>query len=192
MSSKKQQGSPDVKKIKKWVPIMASKEFGNTPIGETYVETPEKSVGVVMELNLMILTNDSKKQSNNVKFKITEYKNNMLNTEFVGCYLQKAQLKRVTRPGKLKVEDSNVYTTKDNVKIRVKPIFITKAKTNQSKLSAMRKISREVVSDMAKEMGYSEAVKELISGGLQRELKHRVGKVYPLASCIIKAFERLN
>lgn len=188
--TKKQQGV-ELKKIKKWVAIIASKEFNNAEIGETYVESPENKLGSTIELNLMLLTNDAKKQSHNVMFKITEFKNGFLYAEFVGYNLQRAQLKRTTKPGKLKVEDSFAYATKDNVKVRVKPIFITKAKTVKSKLTAIRKASRDVLHELSKNITYSQMIKDIVSGNLQRELRAKVNKVYPLASCIIKSFEKL-
>jgi len=61
----------------------------------------------------MLLTNDSKKQSTNLRFRINEYKNNVLYTELVGLRIQVAQLKRITRKQKDKVEDSFVCVTKE-------------------------------------------------------------------------------
>src|SRR3989344_3033310 len=134
------------KKKKVWVPIVASKEFRNTEIGETYVEEPAASVGKFIETNLMFLTNDSKKQGTNLRFRINEYKNNVLYTELIGLRIQVAQLKRITRKQKDKVEDSFVCVTKDNIKVRLKPILVTKTKVTNSKLTSLRKNVRDLVS----------------------------------------------
>ena len=44
------------KKKKKWVQILASREFNNQEMGETYVDEAENCIGRSMELNLMMLT----------------------------------------------------------------------------------------------------------------------------------------
>ncbi len=192
MANKKIQSGTEVKKIiKKWVPIYTGNEFNNENIGEAYVSDIQKAIGTVVELNLMILTNDPKRQGHSIKFRITEAKNNVLYSEPIGCYLQTAQLKRMTRTGKNKVEDSFAYETNDNVKIVVKPIFITKTKTNKSKLSEMRLASRKILGNFIKNVSYSQLVKDVVSGGLQKELKNKVNKVYPMVACVVKTFEKL-
>ncbi|MBS3174912.1 hypothetical protein J4440_03465 [Candidatus Woesearchaeota archaeon] len=188
----KKETTAQVKKNKKWVPILASKEFSNYQIGETYVEDPTKSVGTTVEVNLMFLTNDSKKQSNNVKFKIVEYKENNLFTEFISYELQKAQFKRLSRPGKEKVEDSFSYVTKDNKNVRIKPILITRSKAVNSKLTSIRITTRQLLADIIKKMNYTDLVRDLISGNLQKEIRNRVNKAVPVGSCIIKGFVKLN
>ena len=190
MATKKEETST-IKKNKKWVQIVSSKEFGNNIIGETYVDDPQKSIGNVVEINLMFVSNDPKRQSNNTKFKITSYNDNILHTEFIGYYIQKAQLKRLARTGKDKFEDSFNYTTKDNLKIKVKPIMITRSKCIKSKISDMRKASRSFMSELCKKMEYSELVKELVSGNLAKEMRNKVNKAGPIGTLIVKSFEKI-
>lgn len=180
------------KKKKKWIPILASKEFNNQEIGETYVEESENCIGRTVELNLMMLTKDPKKQNFNVSFKITDAKNNQAHTELIGYSLQKAQLKRLTKKGKNKVEDSFNYKTKDDLNIVIKPIMLTKALTYKTTLSQLRKLSREFLSDYTKNNIYSEIMKDIISGKLQKDIKINSKKVSPLVNCIIKSAGRLD
>ena len=180
------------KKKKKWVQILAPKEFKNIEIGETYVENPENSVGKTIQTNLMSITRDPKKQSNNIKFRITEFKNNVLNTEVMNISMQTAQLKRTTRKDKIKIEDSFVVNTKDNKKVRIKPILLTKTLTSNSKLTAIRKSTREIVSKIAEQTSFHQFLNDIISGQLLKAIKNDNRKIYPLASCTIKKVERLN
>lgn len=189
MTAKKEE-SKLIKKNKKWVSILSSKEFGAHVMGETYVDDPQKSVGNVIEINFMSVTNDPKKQSSNAKFKIVDFKDNVLNTEFIGYSLQRAQIKRLARAGKDKIDDSYAYSTKDNVKIKVKPVIITRVKCVKSKITGIRKASRSYVEDLCKKMSYSEIVKEIVSGNLVKEMRNKVNKVGPVGSLIIKSFER--
>ena|SRR3989344_3214562 len=180
------------KKKKKWIQILSSSEFNNQEIGETYVDEAESCIGRSIELNLMMLTKDPRKQNFNVKFKITEAKNNQLHTELVAYSLQVAQLKRLTKKGKNKVEDSFSYNTKDNIKIAIKPILLTKALTYKTTLSQLRMLSREFLQDYVKNNDYSQVMKDVISGKLQKDLKINSKKVSPVVNCIIKSANRLN
>ena len=191
MVSKKQE-LQDKKKKMKWVQILAPKEFNNVEVGETYIEEPINSVGKTLTVNLMVLTRDPKKQSNNITFKVTEFKNNALQTEILNLNMQTAQLKRTTRKDKTKIEDSFVVVTKDNIKLKFKPILLTKAIAHKSILTALRKSTREVVSKVGKESTFSQFIKDIVSGQTQKIIKNENKKVYPLASCTIKRIERLN
>jgi|SRR3989338_435763 len=180
------------KKKKIWVSIAAPKEFRGSEIGETYVEEPVSCIGKFLECNLMLLTNDSKKQSTNLRFRINEYKNNVLYTELVGLRIQVAQLKRITRKQKDKIEDSFVCITKDNIKIRLKPILVTKTKVTNSKLTSLRKNVRDLVSGIAKNSSYSQLMMNIINNDIQKHIRNNVSKILPIANCIIKAAGREN
>ena len=117
------------KKKKKWVSILASPEFNNQEIGETFLEEEQQAMGRVVEVNLMMLTRDPKKQNYNVYFKVNEVKNNQANTELFQYRIQIAQLKKITKQGKNKVDDSFIYNTKDDKKVTIKPILIIEPPT---------------------------------------------------------------
>ncbi len=180
------------KKKKKWIPVFASKEFNNQEIGETYLEESEQAMNRVVESNLMMLTREAKKQNFNVYFKITEVKNNQASTELVGYKMQVSQLKRLTRQGKNKVDDSFVYTTKDNVKAVIKPIFLTKALTYKTTLHLIRRLAREFLTNYVKTMTYSQLMREIIAGNLQKDVKLGIKKGYPVINCIIKEASRID
>jgi small subunit ribosomal protein S3Ae len=180
------------KKKKKWVPIFASKEFNNMEIGETFVEEAEQAMGRVVEVNLMMLTKDPKKQNFNVYFKIVDTKNNQANTALIAYQIQSAQLKKITKKSKNKVDDSKVYTTKDNIKVIIKPILITKALTYKSTLQELRKKTREFLEKYCKETNASDVLKDIVSGNLQREIKTQLKKILPVTNSTIKAAEILE
>ncbi len=174
------------KKKKKWILILASKEFNNQEIGETYVEEPEQCIGRTLAMNLMMLTKDPKKQSYNVKFKITEVKNNQALTELLSYSIQVAQLKRITKTGKNKVDDSFQYKTKDNIDIVIKPIMLTRALTYKTTLQLIREHTREFLVKYAKNSTYSQIMRDIISNNLQRDIRSAIKKFYPVINCMIK------
>lgn len=175
------------KRKKKWVTILASKEFNNQEIGETYVEDEAQTIGRVVEVNLMMLTKDPKKQNFNVFFKINEAKNNQAFTKLFKYHIQVAQLKKITKKSKNKVDDSFTYTTKDNQKITIKPILITKALTYKTSLKLLRKVTRDFLTQYTKNGTAQQVMKEVISNNLQKDIKSNAKKVTPVINCIIKS-----
>lgn len=180
------------KKKKKWIQILASKEFDNQEIGETYAEEPESCIGRTVELNLIMLTKDPKKQGFNAKFKIKEIKNNQAHTELVSYGLQRAQLKRLTKGGRNKVEDSFEYKTKDNIKLAIKPILLTKTLTYKTTLSELRKITRIFLKAYTNDNTYSQIMRDIINGKLQKDIKINSKRLYPILNCTIKNASKLD
>ena len=180
------------KKKKKWIPILASKEFNNQEIGETFLEEAEHSLGRMIEVNLMMLTKDPKRQNFNVYFKINEIKNASAFTQLVGYGLQVAQLKKITKKAKNKIDDSFIYLTKDNAKIVLKLIIITKTLTYKTTLQLIRKFAREFLTGYTKANTATQIMQDVISNNLQRDLKNQVKKATPVVACMIKNAEILD
>ena len=180
------------KKKKKWIPIYASKDFNNQEIGETFLEESEQALGRVIEVNLMMLTRDPKKQNFNVYFKVNEVKNNIASTELVKYRMQVAQLKRITKKGKNKVDDSAEYLTQDNVKVDIKPILISKALTYKTTLKLIRKETRDFLTKHVKELTYAQLMRDTVNGGLQKDIRSAIKKAYPVTGCMLKEVSRIN
>lgn len=192
MAEKSSSTAADKKKKKLWVSILAPKEFNSVEIGETYVEEPASCIGRFVESNLMVLTGDPKKQSNNANFRINEYKDNSLRTELMSFGLQVAQVKRLTRKQKDKIEDSFLCLTKDNIKVRIKPSFIAKSKVINSKKTLIRMFARNFIINLVKNMSYTQIMMDIVNNDLQKNVKNGIKKTMPITSCIIKAAVREN
>src|SRR3989338_5688722 len=138
----------EIKKKKKiWVSILADKDFNNQEIGETLCEEPKQLIGRCIDVNLMTLTNDPKKQNVKLQFKVREIKGEKVEAEVIGYELNTSHVKRVIRRGSEKIDDSFLVETKDNVKYRIKPLLLTRYGTKRSILSAIRAKMREIAMD---------------------------------------------
>ncbi len=177
---------PLKKQKKTWFNIVSPQEFGNSIVGETLVSEPQQLVGRNVQVNLMNMLNDPKKQNIQLTFKIKSVREKNAVTEITKYELLPSYLKRIMRKGKEKIEDSFVTETKENVKIRIKSVMITKAKTQKSKLALVRKTAREFLTERSKAQSVSEVINDAITTKLQRELRERVKKIYPLAVCEFK------
>ena len=177
-------------KKKKWDKIQASKEFRNVLLGESLVSDPNVLVGKNLEISLVFLTHDPKKQNFKVKFKIKEIKDEEACTDLMGYYILPAYIKRAVRPGKSKVEDSFKSKTKDNLEVVAKPFLITRNLVSNSIKTSLRKKCREYLSKYFSERDYGEVIINLLNDNLQRDLRKVLDKIYPITMCHIRVFER--
>ncbi len=180
-----------IKKKKKWLTLIAPKEFNNLVLGETPAFEPETVVGRTVIVNLMTLTRDPKKQSYNLTFKVNQVINHEAHTISMKYELPTVHIKRLIKKAKEKMDDAFMVETKDNVRAMIKPLFVTKAMTQNSKLTLLRKKAREALTALAKEKTFAELIVMAVSTELQRNLRSELKKVYPLSVCEIRMLQRL-
>lgn len=180
------------KKKKKWYMILASNDFNNVEIGETLTFEAKNMIGKNVEANLSNLINDAKKQNVKIVFKIVNVDGDKLNTKFISYNLLPSYIRRVVRRDKLKIEDSFICLTKDNIKIRLKTLMITKDRTKHTILTKIRRETREVITEEIKKQNFLDVLKDIAMNKFQRSLKDHLKKIYPLGICDIKSFEVLN
>lgn len=179
-------------KKKKWFTILASEEFRRAPIGETLSVDGNNLVGRAVKVNLMNLTSNPRNQNINIGFKINEIKGEEAFTNLVSYSVLPAHLKRMVRPARTKIDDSFTCVTKDNINVRIKPLFLTKKIVKSSISISLRHKSRELIIKYIKENNYSDIILNLVNVKFQRELRESLSKVYPLVLCQIKAFEKVK
>ena len=175
---------------KKWIEIVAPKEFNGAVIGETLCSELNSVIGKRLSVNLMQLTGDIKKQSINIKFRIDKVSGNQALTEIVGYELSSFYLKRLTRRTKGKLEDSFLAESKDKVKFRIKPLMFAKNETKKSIMAHLRKEIRNFLIENSAKLDFSQVIYSVISNQFQKELKQSLKKIYPLAISEIRVLEK--
>ena len=169
------------KEIKKqWASVISTREFGNTELAEIPYTDVKTLIGRVLRVNLYLLTNDSRKQNAEIAFKIINSDGKTANTELMGYKILNAYVKRVIRKGKEKVDDSFSCESRDRVKIKVKPFFITKNKTSNSIVTKLRQHTRQIMTEYSKSTDFERIVKDITSNFLQKNIKQELKKIYPL------------
>lgn len=179
------------KKKKNWYNILASRNFNQSIIGETVTSDESKLVGRSIWVNLANLTRDVKTQNVKIRFKVNEIRDNNAYTEVIGYSLLPTYIKRVVKTNKLRVDDSFICKTKDEINIRIKPFLITKSKTNKLVLTMLRKRTREYFNQFCSKENYNKFIEELIAHRIQRDLKNSLKKVYPLNVAEVRAMKKI-
>ena len=180
------------KKKKKWYTILASSEFNKQVIAETISSDPKSLIGRTIKFSLMNLTREIKHQNIKIIFSINSVNENNALTEIVGYELVPSFIKRITRTGREKIDNVNTYETKNNIKLVLKLLIMTKSKTKRSILSNLRHKSKEFLTAKIQKQDYSELITSLITYTLQKELKSTLSKIYPVAVCDIRVLKKIK
>ncbi len=174
-------------KKKNWFEIVAPKIFDERIIGETTVTEPSKLIGKPVLLNLMVLTNDPKKQNISIKFVVDDVKDNRAVTKVTGYYLSPSSLRRFMRKATTRIDDSFIAETSDNVNIRIKPFLLTRKYVTGSVSTNIRRLARNFIIKQVKKNTYEKLITALVTNKLQRSLSAAIKKVYPLRASEIRA-----
>lgn len=177
---------------KTWIKIIAPREFRNIEIGESLVYSPEDLIGKNVKVNLSVLLGDLRRQNASIGLKITEAKGSQVSTKITSFEVLPAHVKRMIRTLKNRVDDSFIIISKDKLKLRVKPIMLTRSKTANSVLTAIRKQTREKITKMAAAHSFSDLIGGIIPGRVQKQLRSELSKVYPISNFEIRKLELVN
>lgn len=185
MAEVKSKTSGKVKK-KTWVPIHAPKAFDSAFLGETTVNEKEQVLGKSVTANLMVLTDDPRKQAYNVRFDVTGVKDGKATTQAIGILMTPSGVKRLIRRNRDKIDDSFAIRIAGGRAIRVKPVLVTKTKASASSQSKMRLAVRTKLQDSWKRMRFEDVVLEVIDGKTSRTMRDACNHIHPVRSCDIR------
>ena len=175
---------------KRWYAVQAPVVFNTVLFGETLAADPESLSGRRIKTNLGTVLRATKKQNVEVCFKITEVQGNTCMTELVSMEILPPHVRRLVKRAKKRVDDSFLVTTKDNVKVRLKPLLLVKDNVQHSLLTSLRFISRDFFTKIAQETSFNEFVNKVLMGDVYRDLKLELKKVYPVSTVEMRAFVR--
>ena len=179
------------KKKKRWYSIYVESQSGNQLIGESLTSDINSIMGKKIYVNLMNLTDDPKKQNFNIAFKVTKIDGDKALADVIGYEMLLAHVKRVMRKGVEKIEDSFIGQSKDDIKVQVKPMLLTKNKVKHSTLTAIRRITREFVIDNLKKQTYEDFMGSVMFNKVQKQLKENVNKIYPIVVCEFRIVKKV-
>lgn len=176
---------------KRWYQIQAPKMFNEFVFAETLAAEPESLVGRSIKANISNVLRMGKKQSGELLFKVTEVKGNVCLTSLIGMEVLPPHVKRIVKRAKSRVDDSFVVSTKDDIKVRLKPMILVKSKVQHGVLTALRKGCQDYFSRVALEMAYDEFINRVLMGDLYKDVKAELKKTCPVIAVEMRAFTRL-
>ncbi len=181
------------RKAKKvWYPLVAPKLFANQVLGKSLVYTAEQLIDKPITVNLMNLTGDIKSQNINIGFRVQAIRNGQGIADIWSYKIIPAHIKRIVRRKRDKVEDSFILKSKDNIKLRIKPLVLTLNKTSASVRRQLRKKIKTSLVKTFSNLTLEDAIRQILMRKLQSILRKELNKITPIKSCEIRMLGRLS
>jgi small subunit ribosomal protein S3Ae len=180
---------------KVWVDIYAPVEiFNENKIGETPAnkDDVEEIIGRSVDLNLAFVLNNFKYQNYKVIFQINKVSGLKAYTEVKEIMLYSSYIRRITRKGTSKIEDSFIVKTNDGYDVRIKPLVITRFKAHRSQKAEIRKVYRKYLEEKVSSLKYYELIEKVINYDLQNEIKTALNKIFPVSNVEIRRITKIS
>jgi small subunit ribosomal protein S3Ae len=176
------------KKVKKWYPIVAPKIFNQIEVGEI-LGLEDQLVGRTMQVLVSDLTGDSRKTHIKLELQVNRIEAGKATTQIKELQLLRGYMRSIVRRGSTKIEETVDVSTRDNAKLRVKPLLITARLCKKDQETAIRSVIRQVVEDSAKQRTFDAFLLDLISEKLPKDIRQAVTKLYPVKNAEIRKAE---
>lgn len=176
-------------KKKNWYPIISEKLFENNVLGETPLEEWKKVSGRIINVNMMTITGEMKRQHINIIYKITNFKDKKLYATPMGYKISSAYLKRIVRRGRNRIDDSFLVKTSDNKVMRIKTIAVTRSLTKRSLRSKLKRILIYETAELAKTVDFYRFLEEVLRYRYQLTIGGMLNKIRPIKQVEVKLLE---
>ncbi|MBS3107926.1 hypothetical protein J4468_03340 [Candidatus Woesearchaeota archaeon] len=180
-----------LKKKRKWLSIYAKGDFKNIELGETFLAESADLKGKTISADLSKITGDMKKQNTHLTFVVTEVKDNAGYADLISYSLSTMYVKRLRGSSKDKIEESFIITGSDGLKARIKPLIVLRSQVHSSVRSAARRELKAYFDEVSKTENLDSIFRNIISSNIQKQLRERLKKVYPVQISEIKSIRRL-
>jgi small subunit ribosomal protein S3Ae len=180
----------DVWRQKKWYKILSPALFGNREIGETVALEESMLKGRTLNVSMMLVTGDTKKQNLSCIFEITGIKNGSCETQLKKLEIAPSSVRRMVRKGKERIDMSFLCATKDGQIVRVKPFALTVSQTGNAVLTHLRKMAEDIIRIEVSKVTFDTLIQDIVSAKLQKVVRQRLNKIYPLKTMEIRAVEK--
>jgi len=168
------------KKAKEWYNVVAPPLFGKAKIAETLTDDPEKLIGRNVSISLQELTNDFSKSHIKLQFKIVGVKGLEADTVFIGHTFTSDYVKRMSRRHKSKIDGVFDVTTKDGMRLRVKPSALAGKRILTSQKREIRAVMKNEIEREAGARNFDDFIKYMLDGELGKNIHKSSKKIYPV------------
>ena len=176
-------------KAKNWYTLFAPDMFNRQVIGETLTDDPSKLMGRVTETTVQDLTGDFSKMHIKLQLKAHDIRGTEVFTQFVGHDMTSDYIRRLTRRKRTRTDTVIEVATKDNWKVRIKPMVITDRRIQSAKQHAIRTIMENTIKDVAARGTIGDLVRTMITGELSKEIASNCKKIQPISRVEVRRSE---
>lgn len=176
---------------KEWYDIILPSYFGETKVGETPSDDPEKVQGRVFETTLAAITGDFSQEYMKMYFQVDEIEGHVARTIFKGHEYLRDYLRSLVRRRSTKVDGFFRVQTKDGYRVKVVVTAMTQRRIQTTKEVAIRKIMTAIVEDKAENLTYDQLAHEMVLGKLASDVYNEAKNVCALRHVGVRKSELL-
>ncbi len=176
---------------KEWYDIILPRYFGETKVGETPSDDPEKVEGRVFETTLAAITGDFSQEYMKMYFQVDEIEGHTARTVFKGHEYLRDYLRSLVRRRSTKVDGFFRVYTKDGYRIKIVVTAMTQRRIQTSKEFAIRKVMEVIVLDKAENLTFDQLAHEMVLGKLASDVYNEAKNVCALRHVGVRKSELL-
>ena len=176
---------------KEWYDIILPRYFGETKVGETPSDDPEKVQGRVFETTLAAITGDFSQEYMKMYFQVDEIEGHVARTVFKGHEYLRDYLRSLVRRRSTKVDGFFRVYTKDGYRVKIVVTAMTQRRIQTSKEVAIRKVMENIVLDKAENLTYDQLAHEMVLGKLASDVYNEAKNVCALRHVGVRKSELL-
>ena len=182
-------------RAKHWFSVKAPGLFQHVDLGETMASEPEQVVGRTLETTMQDLSGgaDIGRAHIKLRFRVERVTGeNVAESRFIGHELTSDYVRRLARRKRSKIDTSLTVTTKDGIRIVLKPVAVGEQRLQSRLQTELRHRLRQLLTDEAARQTASEFVREMLQGDLAKVLANGLRTLYPLKKIEIRRSEVLG
>ena len=176
---------------KEWYDIILPRYFGETKVGETPSDEPDKVMGRVFETTLAAITGDFSQEYMKMYFQVNELEGHTARTVFKGHEYLRDYLRSLVRRRSTKVDGFFRVYTKDGFRVKIVVTAMTQRRIQTSQEFAIRKIMQEIVEGKAENLTFDQLAHEMVFGKLASDVYNRAKNVTSLRHVGVRKSELL-
>jgi small subunit ribosomal protein S3Ae len=176
---------------KEWYDIILPRYFGETKVGETPCEGPDKVMGRVFETTLAAITGDFSQEYMKMYFQVNEVEGHTARTVFKGHEYLRDYLRSLVRRRSTKVDGYFRVYTKDGYRLKLIVTAMTQTRIKTSDEKAIRKIMEDIVAEKTQTLTFDQLAHEMVLGKLASDVYNLAKNVTGLRHVGVRKSELL-
>ncbi|MBD3163694.1 hypothetical protein GF323_00670 [Candidatus Woesearchaeota archaeon] len=176
------------KQKKRWFRLIAPKFFNEQQIGESLALGPDELKGRTLKANLSTLINNIRKQHIVISMLVDRVEGDKGYCSIMGMEISPASIKRQVRKRRTRLDQTLKAITKDGKPITLKLMLLTRNVIKGSVFTNLQKQSKDIVLRKIAKTDFAPFAEEVVTGRLQKEIKEKLNKIYPLRMVEVKSF----
>lgn len=191
MARKKGTKVVDKWKSKKWYSVMAPDELEGKKLADVIATDPEQLINRVVKVPLSDISGKMDKHSlyTTVKLRIKSVSGDTAKAELIGHTMSFAYIKSLARRRRSVIHEIIDSETKDNRKVRIKAVLVTRDKVSAIVKKNLRKALHEQLIKSVKGKKYYELASSVFSRGFSEECFKATNPINPVEAIEIRRME---